>query len=545
MRSNYTSRQQAADKRRFRAMLIGAGIGLVVFALAGFTWLAISLLGKAIPISQAATSTITMTSGIESTPGSLVSPTYITTTLTSTPPPTAEETLTPSPSVTLPPASLASATPTFYIVQAGDTLSAIAAQFGTSVDLLMAANNLPNDLIFAGQTLLIVWELSGSPVPTLIPASPDPAQTLTATPAPTGGASPQTHIVTSGETLEGIAAYYGLDAAALRAENYMVGDAIFPGQHLLLPPPGEVPALPAYQFSILEGNLAATYPLTWDNGSFILHYAPATYTSIDPAIVAGLVQNALVNAEAVFQAPLPHNFDVYPAGSVFAPPNRALRGRSFSSSLYYLFLQDGTGSATDQQYIAAHELTHLYSWNVFGVPVSVMLSEGAAVYAGMQTISAFDYLPLDTFCASYLQAGALPYVSSSLSFDGHNIDLENYYTAGCFVGYLIQGYGPNSFGQLYNTGNYESVYSASLLSLEADWRAFTATVPIPGWLDAASLVSQVDAVTLAYEQFFPSFNGTPIQLQAYRLLDLARLSLLAGRLSDSTGYLQAFYTLFP
>lgn len=46
---------------------------------------------------------------------------------------------------------------TTYVVQAGDTLGAIAARFNTSVDALMAANGLDSpDLIFVGQTLRIV-----------------------------------------------------------------------------------------------------------------------------------------------------------------------------------------------------------------------------------------------------------------------------------------------------------------------------------------------------------------------------------------------------
>jgi LysM repeat protein len=40
------------------------------------------------------------------------------------------------------------------VVQSGDTLSGIAAELGTSVDSLMAANGLTDlDLFYAGQTL--------------------------------------------------------------------------------------------------------------------------------------------------------------------------------------------------------------------------------------------------------------------------------------------------------------------------------------------------------------------------------------------------------
>ena len=41
-----------------------------------------------------------------------------------------------------------------YVVQSGDTLSGIAAQLGTSVEDLAAANGIANpDLVYAGQTI--------------------------------------------------------------------------------------------------------------------------------------------------------------------------------------------------------------------------------------------------------------------------------------------------------------------------------------------------------------------------------------------------------
>ncbi len=42
-----------------------------------------------------------------------------------------------------------------YVVQKGDTLSSIAARFGTSVGALKAANGLASDVIYRGQTLIV------------------------------------------------------------------------------------------------------------------------------------------------------------------------------------------------------------------------------------------------------------------------------------------------------------------------------------------------------------------------------------------------------
>jgi LysM repeat protein len=48
------------------------------------------------------------------------------------------------------------ATPRSYVVQEGDTLSAIAARFGTTVGAIQAANGLgQSDLINVGQVLII------------------------------------------------------------------------------------------------------------------------------------------------------------------------------------------------------------------------------------------------------------------------------------------------------------------------------------------------------------------------------------------------------
>ena len=84
------------------------------------------------------------------------------------------------------------------------------------------------------------------------------------------------------------------------------------------------------------------------------------------------------------------------------------------------------------------------------------------------------------------------------------------------------------------------IYGQALSGLEADWRAYTSNLSIPSWLDASVLVAQVNAVTSAYENFFPNFYGTPAQMEAYYYLDQARLTLLEARLADSAALLQTF-----
>jgi LysM repeat protein len=70
--------------------------------------------------------------------------------------PTVAPTATPKPQPTLTAAPSATARPQTYVVQEGDTLSTIAAQFGTSVAALQRANGLgSSDVINVGQVLVI------------------------------------------------------------------------------------------------------------------------------------------------------------------------------------------------------------------------------------------------------------------------------------------------------------------------------------------------------------------------------------------------------
>ena len=87
-------------------------------------------------------------------------PVHPTATLTLTPvPPTATATYIPP---TAPPTATQIPQPTrtpmrtvYYTVKPGDNLTRIAARFGTTLDAIRRANNLPSTLIYAGQVLVI------------------------------------------------------------------------------------------------------------------------------------------------------------------------------------------------------------------------------------------------------------------------------------------------------------------------------------------------------------------------------------------------------
>ena len=119
-----------------------------------------------------------------------------------------------------------------YRVVAGDTLSAIAARFGTTVASLAAINHLSNpNLIFAGQVLTISGSAGGGGTGNAGPAGTGGSTATTRAPAASG----TTYRVVAGDTLSAIAARFGTTAANLAAINHLANpNLIFAGQVLTI-----------------------------------------------------------------------------------------------------------------------------------------------------------------------------------------------------------------------------------------------------------------------------------------------------------------------
>jgi LysM repeat protein len=117
------------------------------------------------------------------------------------------------------------APPTEYTVVDGDTVSGIAEQFGLATAEVLAHNGLSwSSLIFPGQRLALP---GGSP--SQVPAAGPPPDIAK-------------HVVVEGDTIIGIAAAYGLDAASVLSVNGLgPSSLIFPGESIVLPLTGTAP----------------------------------------------------------------------------------------------------------------------------------------------------------------------------------------------------------------------------------------------------------------------------------------------------------------
>jgi N-acetylmuramoyl-L-alanine amidase len=130
-----------------------------------------------------------------------------------------------------------------YVVQPGDTLSAIAARSGVSVEALAAANGLdPNAYLLTGTVLHLAG--SSSATGTMVPVS-DTTTTSSST-----GAS---YVVQAGDTLSAIAARSGVSVDALAAAN-----GLDPNHALLT---GTVLRVSAGSGTAASGNPATSQPV--------------------------------------------------------------------------------------------------------------------------------------------------------------------------------------------------------------------------------------------------------------------------------------------
>ena len=134
-----------------------------------------------------------------------------------------------------------------YVVQPGDTLSAIAARAGLSVDSLAAANGLnPNAFLLIGTVL----RLSGSSV------SSGSSRTIVPVSDTTASSGSGSYVVQMGDTLSAIAARSGLSVDSLAAAN-----GLNPNHFLLTGTVLRVPAGSGSTVDVSSSDAAVTQPV--------------------------------------------------------------------------------------------------------------------------------------------------------------------------------------------------------------------------------------------------------------------------------------------
>jgi len=128
-----------------------------------------------------------------------------------------------------------------YLVQAGESLSVIAARYNVSVSQLAAANKLSAlSYVYIGQTLKIPDAIASRPA-----AVPTSKNTIVAAPV-AAPANASSYTVQSGDSLSAIAARFGVTIQALATANGISNpNLIFPGQVLTIPAAGGQGGAPA------------------------------------------------------------------------------------------------------------------------------------------------------------------------------------------------------------------------------------------------------------------------------------------------------------
>jgi hypothetical protein len=295
----------------------------------------------------------------------------------------------------------------------------------------------------------------------------------------------------------------------------------------------------------VEGALDGNYPLVYIHPRFTMHYQPHTYVGLHVDETVELIRAALEQVEQRLNVAFEDTFDVYAAGTFFANPNAALRGKSYSRDRQVFILHDGSGTDTECTYFFTHEITHLVAWNAWGTPSSRLLSEGVAAYTGQSILEREGYLTYREWCAAIHAAGMMPSMNTIehdwSAFEGHIRNPYSTFGSGCFVGYLIDLYGLETVQQLYSTSDYTELTGKSLLELNDEWQATLAQLE-PA-IDAAALVALADEIGAAYDLIIANYGPTEGLLTAYTAIDEARTALWQGNLAGARLRLDAAYAV--
>ena len=260
--------------------------------------------------------------------------------------------------LTIPSGGGAAATGGAHIVGRGETLSAIAARYGTTVDALVRANGLASaNMIYVGQRLTIPGGgASGS----------------------SGGShSGSVYTVRRGDTLAVIAARYGTTAWAIASANGLANaNYIYPGQQLRIPAGGSGSSTPAAPAAPAGGkrivvDLSAQRMYVYQGGQLVWNWVVSTGRPGQETIVGHFqVLNKIPNAYAyTWSLTMPYWLGIYWAGSLqngihalpIGPGGQTMWGGYLGRRVSYGCVILSTQNAAT-----------LYNWAPVGTPVDIV-----------------------------------------------------------------------------------------------------------------------------------------------------------------------------
>lgn len=258
--------------------------------------------------------------------------------------------------LTIPSGGGAAATGGAHTVGRGETLSAIAARYGTTVDALVRANGLASaNMIYAGQRLTIPGGgASGS----------------------SGGSqSGSVYTVRRGDTLAAIAARYGTTAwAVANANGLSNANYIYPGQQLRIPAGGSgasAPAAPATGGKRIVIDLSAQRMYVYQNGQLVWNWVVSTGRAGQETVVGHFkILNKIPSAYAyTWSLKMPYWMGIYWAGSLqngihalpIGPGGQTMWGGYLGQRVSYGCVILSTENAAT-----------LYNWAPVGTPVDIV-----------------------------------------------------------------------------------------------------------------------------------------------------------------------------